>query len=130
MNLIVNEFLTKTNNDPHKAYDEFIKYHLLAGKPFPEDVKGLQDFVKESNPQQNKPKKYISKKPKEYITMSAEEIVNLIKGKINLQNDCMKWYQEKHDEYMYNNARSAREALRILLCNITHIEYEYKQNII
>ena len=49
MNQIVYEFLSKTNNNPHKAYDEYIKYHLISGISLPRDVKGLQDFIKASN---------------------------------------------------------------------------------
>jgi hypothetical protein len=32
MNPMVNVFLENNNNNPHKAYDEYIKYHLLSGK--------------------------------------------------------------------------------------------------
>lgn len=44
----VTEYLLKTNNDPHAAWDLFIKRHLQAGISIPEWIKGKQDFVKVS----------------------------------------------------------------------------------
>ena len=130
MNLLINEFLVKTDNNPHKAYDEYIKYHLLSGIIFPSDVTGIKDFIIASDPEQNKPKKYISKKRKINITMDVNDIMEEIKSKIKLQNDCMIWYKEKSDNYMYELSHSSRETLRGLLCKITNTEFEYKQNII
>lgn len=43
---LVSYYLTFSNNDPHKAYDEYIKEHLLSGKQLPYFIKGLEDFIK------------------------------------------------------------------------------------
>ncbi|STO12828.1 Uncharacterised protein [[Flavobacterium] thermophilum] len=44
----VTEYLLKTNNDPHAAWDLFIKRHLQAGIEIPEWIHGKKDFVKVS----------------------------------------------------------------------------------
>lgn len=44
----VTEYLLKTNNDPHAAWDLFVKRHLQAGIEIPEWIHGKKDFVKVS----------------------------------------------------------------------------------
>jgi hypothetical protein len=44
----VTEYLLKTNNDPHAAWDLFVKKHLQAGIEIPEWIHGKKDFVKVS----------------------------------------------------------------------------------
>ena len=44
----VTEYLLKTNNDPHVAWDLFVKRHLQAGIEIPEWIHGKKDFVKVS----------------------------------------------------------------------------------
>jgi hypothetical protein len=44
----VTEYLLKTNNDPHAAWDLFVKRHLQAGIEIPEWIHDKKDFVKVS----------------------------------------------------------------------------------
>ena len=41
----VNSYLLLNNNNPHAAYNEYIKNHLLSGKLLPHYVNGLKDFI-------------------------------------------------------------------------------------
>ena len=88
MNNIVYEFLAKADNNPHKAYDEYIKYHLLAGKQLPEDVKGLKDFMKASKPQEQKLKRKTYAKSISEPTepkMDITEVISYLKQIIILE---------------------------------------------
>jgi len=41
-------YLLATNNNPHKAYDQYIKDNLLKGQLFPHYINGIKDFIKAS----------------------------------------------------------------------------------
>lgn len=41
-------YLLETNNNPHKAYDQYIKDNLLRGQLFPHYISGIKDFIKAS----------------------------------------------------------------------------------
>ncbi|HBY20011.1 MAG TPA: hypothetical protein DEG71_03215 [Clostridiales bacterium] len=41
----VNSYLLINNNNPHAAYNGYIKDHLLSGKLLPHYVNGLKDFI-------------------------------------------------------------------------------------
>jgi hypothetical protein len=41
----VNYYLIFANNDPHVAYNNYIKDYLLRGKQLPYYIKGLKDFI-------------------------------------------------------------------------------------
>jgi hypothetical protein len=125
------QIFTKTNNDPHQAWDEYIKYFLLSGKKMPDDINGIKDFIKASEPQEKrKVKRAVKSKPVENITMSVNEVIIQIKHDINLYNDNMIFYKNKSDDYMFNLSCNSRETLRVLLSNITNTEYVYKPDII
>ena len=42
----VRYYLTYNNLDAHKAYDNYIKDHLLSGQSFPYYINGIKDFIK------------------------------------------------------------------------------------
>jgi hypothetical protein len=42
----VRYYLTYNNLDGHKAYDNYIKDHLLSGRSFPHYINGIKDFLK------------------------------------------------------------------------------------
>ena len=128
MNTLVNEFLAENRNDPHKAYDEYIKHHLLCGMPIPTDITGLKDFIKQSEPEVKKKKQ--RKSIKKIENMDAKNIIREIKESIESYNDSMKWYKERNDQYMFRMNHSNRETLRIILCRVTYQEYEYIDDII
>jgi hypothetical protein len=44
----VTYYLLQTNNEPHKAYDLFIKEHLESGEWLPYYIKGNKDFIQVS----------------------------------------------------------------------------------
>lgn len=45
MEFLVKSYLLRANNDPHEAYNEFIKCHLMSSRRLPDYIKGLKDFV-------------------------------------------------------------------------------------
>ena len=45
---LIKLYLADTNNDPHKAYNEYIKFYLVSSQQLPGYIKGLKDFVKVS----------------------------------------------------------------------------------
>lgn len=123
INPIVNEYLNKNNNDPQKAYNEYIKYHLLSGNKLPEDVSGIRDFIKESQPIT------ITKKNKTYnkkiiktnkYNMTIEDVVNdckrIIKDYVSYQHEA------KTRESKFGYWESIQSA-KILLSKITGTEY-------
>ncbi|HZK71207.1 MAG TPA: hypothetical protein VFD03_06775 [Clostridia bacterium] len=124
MNQLVYDFLQKTNNNPHKAWDEYIKYHLLSGKPFPEDVKGTQDFIKASKPEQQpkKAKKPYNKKPiqpTEY-KMTIEDVVKECE---RIVRDFTQYQHEAKDKLMAMNYWNTIQSAKIMLSKITGVEY-------
>lgn len=48
MQRIVQTYLLVNGNNPHKAFDALVKEHLLGAKKIPDYIKGMSDFVKES----------------------------------------------------------------------------------
>lgn len=48
MKLDVRYYLLQTNNNYHKAYDLFVKDYLTRGKMLPYYIKGIKDFLNES----------------------------------------------------------------------------------
>jgi hypothetical protein len=46
MERLVKNFLEDNNNNPHKAWDEYIKFYLTANLQLPNCIKGLKDFIK------------------------------------------------------------------------------------
>ena len=45
---LIKLYLADTQNNPHQAYNEYIKFYLVSGQKLPGYVKGLKDFVKVS----------------------------------------------------------------------------------
>ena len=43
---LIKLYLIDTDNDPHNAYNEYIKFYLVSGQKLPGYVKGLKDFIK------------------------------------------------------------------------------------
>ena len=127
MNQLVYEFLQKTNNDPHKAYDEYIKYHLLSGNPFPKDVKGITDFIKASKPEEPKKvrKPYVKKvtTSTEY-KMTIEDVVKYLKQVIKIEEEQLE--MDKKSKLFKDHAMSTWSNLqqyKIMLCKIIGVEY-------
>jgi len=71
MQMEVNYWLLLNKNNPHKAYDEFIKDHLRRGKSFPYYVTGLKDFVQVSNDKKNND--YLQYEDRKETKKTAEE---------------------------------------------------------
>ena len=124
MNALINEFLEKTNNDPHKAWDEYIKYHLMSGNSFPEDIKGIKDFIKASVPEQKKRRSNIKKivQLKGY-SMSIEQVVSYLKDIIPLMEEQLKMDIRSNNLSMARQTWSSLQSNKIMLCKITGKEY-------
>ena len=45
---LIKLYLVDTDNDPHQAYNEYIKFYLLSNQQLPGYIKGLKDFIKVS----------------------------------------------------------------------------------
>jgi len=45
---LIKLYLADTDNDPHNAYNEYIKFYLVSGQQLPGYIKGLKDFIKVS----------------------------------------------------------------------------------
>ena len=43
---LIKLYLADTKNNPHNAYNEYIKFYLLSGQQLPGYIKGLKDFCK------------------------------------------------------------------------------------
>ena len=126
MNSLVYEYLNKTGNNPHKAYDEYIKYHLLSGERLPEDIKGLKDFITASKPEQPKQRKLYIKKSAELTgpKMSITEVIDYLKQIIKLEEEQLE--MDKKSKLFKNNAMNTWSSLqenKILLCKILGKEY-------
>ncbi|MDQ0255551.1 hypothetical protein J2S74_002933 [Evansella vedderi] len=48
MREICTEYLNKNNNEPHAAYEDMIKEHLISVKSIPSCIRGVKDFIKVS----------------------------------------------------------------------------------
>jgi hypothetical protein len=126
MNNIVYEYLNKTGNNPHKAYDEYIKYHLLSGKPMPEDITGIKDFIKASKPVEQTKQKRAHIKPVEMAgpKMSISEVINYLEQIIRLEEQQLE--MDKNSKLFKDNVKSTWSSLqshKILLCKILGKEY-------
>jgi hypothetical protein len=126
MNSLVYEYLNKTGNNPHKAYDEYIKYHLLSGKSLPEDIKGIKDFITASKPEQTKQRKTYIKKSAEPTEpkMSITEVIDYLKQIIKLEEEQLE--MDKKSKLFKDSAKTTWSSLqenKILLCKILGKEY-------
>ena len=45
---LIKLYLADTENDPHQAYNEYIKFYLISGQQLPKYIKGIKDFIKVS----------------------------------------------------------------------------------
>lgn len=43
---IIGEFLERNNNNPQEAWDSYIAHYLRNRIPFPNNIKGIKDFVR------------------------------------------------------------------------------------
>jgi hypothetical protein len=76
----VTEYLQRSNNDPHQAWDLFIKEHLEAGKPLPNWIKGKKDFVKVANELQTEIERQQTEKEfKQQLKAQKENILQELK---------------------------------------------------
>jgi esterase/lipase len=138
---ITSQYLQESKNDPHKAYDLYIKDHLLSGKSFPSCIEGIKDFITASKPaqEQKKAKRYTPKKriiidprmENADFNKGIEALlsrINIINEEIKvgkLQNDNMSYICNSFVAY-FNNGCSILEAMNILpktSDNLTCIEY-------
>jgi hypothetical protein len=117
---IVSEYLQETNNNPHEAYNKYIKYYLESGKSLPTFIEGIKDFIRWSKPEQNKSKIHRPTKQKESIKMNAEDILEHIKQSITLYENCIKECKSKEDKRSY---WTSLQAYKIMYCKIIGIEY-------
>lgn len=116
MKLDVRYYLLQTNNNYHKAYDLFLKDYLTRGEMLPYYIKGMKDFLNESQvlalelnrmDQMNKRDREIQldkNKVIDYImSMSIEDIKHIYKAYKNDVSSSDKLIL--HDMYMmiYSN---------------------------
>jgi len=45
---LIKLYLSDTQNDPHNAWDEYIKFYLVSGQSLPTFINGIKDFIKVS----------------------------------------------------------------------------------
>ncbi len=76
----VENWLLKNNNDPHKAWDAYIKYHLENNMLLDYYIKGIKDFHMVSVELANKmEKERIEKEYKETIKRNKESFIDKLK---------------------------------------------------
>jgi hypothetical protein len=76
----VTDYLTRTNNNPHQAWDLFVKEHLQSGKAFPNWIKGKKDFIKVSKELQKEiDRQKEEEQYKRQIETQKEIIINKLK---------------------------------------------------
>lgn len=80
-------YLMYNSYDAHKAYDNFIKDHLLAGRPTPHYIKGIKDFIKMSE---------IMKIEREQKELEKQYKIESEKKKINYIEQLKQITQEKY----------------------------------
>lgn len=102
MQLECRYYLLQSNNDPHKAYDNFIKYHLENKIILPYYIKGIKDFIKVSQQvaiELNR-KEQMKQSDRER-TEEKEEIINYI---LNLSKDDIKAiYKQYKDKVSHSD---------------------------
>ena len=103
----VNSYLLLNNNNPHTAWNEYIKDHLLAGKIMPYYIKGLKDFITVSK--DNKNNTYLQAveriETKRNIDQEKQEIIDNITE--DYYKDVILPVYKKLDEKKYQNTRMA-----------------------
>ena len=124
---IIIGYLQESNNNPHEAYDNYIKYYLASGSTFPECIQGIKDFIKYSKPEteQVKTKKQYNRKQNtdtEY-KMTMDDIVTELKRSISLYEDMQKYYTDKGEKESAKSAWASLQSYKIMLCKILGQEY-------
>lgn len=78
---LVNYYLMQNNNNPHNAYDEYIKDYLLNNMPLPYFINGLKDFIKLS--QDEKHNQLLMVKIEKQLQEEKENQDNYFKDMLN-----------------------------------------------
>ena len=110
---IIKSFLEDTNNNPHKAWDEYIKFYLEGGIPLPVYIKGIKDFIKVSERYQTEHeyKKQLEQQKKDNKQLEVDYI-DKIKN-LSLESD----YPRVRDEYYKSSNQEHKMALvNLMFC--------------
>jgi len=103
----VNAYLLLNNNNPHAAWNGYIKDHLLSGKTLPYYINGIKDFIAVSK--DNKNNTYLQTmeriETKRNIDQEKQEIIDNITEEI--YKDKILPEYKKLDEKKYQNTRMA-----------------------
>lgn len=90
MNNTCRLYLLANGLNPHKAYDDMIKEHLMSGKQLPYYVKGLKDFV------------IVSEELKRELNLLQSQKDNQKDNQAQQENDIDKLKAITKDEYKQN----------------------------
>jgi hypothetical protein len=110
----VTEYLQRTNNDPHKAWDLFIKEHLEANKPLPNWIKGKKDFVKVANELQTEIER--QQREKEFKQQQKTQKESILQELKQLNIEQIKALWKNHKEQCTTNEK-------IILSDIVNFVY-------
>lgn len=87
MESLVRLYLDDTNNDPHIAWDEYVKYNMISNNKFPDYIKGIKDFIKVSEKYhaefEYKKRLEVKKQENKKLEKNYEEIIK----NLNKEND-------------------------------------------
>lgn len=76
----VKQWLIRNGNDPHKAWDDYVKYHLTNNLSMDYYIKGLKDFINVSADLADQmTKEKIKKEYKEKMEQKKERLINELK---------------------------------------------------
>lgn len=93
----VTEYLSRSNNNPHKAFDLFIKEHLERQSLLPHYIKGIKDFINVSATYQAElDKQQAEKEHRQNIKANKEQIVQTLNTMS--ANDFKPLYMEYKDK--------------------------------
>lgn len=120
MNITVNEYLNKANQDHREAYNSYIKDQLTSGKPLELDLK---DFL----PDKPKTKQAVTKKQKHNKpVITIEEMLAHCEFMYDIfHNEQVKARREGNKDKEYDNWKEAN-FYDMMICKITGREYVCK----
>jgi len=107
MRNVVDSYLLFNNNNPHAAYNQYIKDHLLSGKTLPYFINGIKDFVNVSRDKSNNTYLQTMKRieTKKNINQEKQELLNSLSEEYYIEK-IMPAYK-KLDVKKYQNTRMA-----------------------
>ena len=116
---LIKLYLSDTDNNPHKAWDEYIKFYLVSGQQLPGYIKGIKDFIKVSKEYQKEYeyKQQLEQRKQENKNLE-QDYIEKIKG-LSKEGDYQKTKEGDYQKTKEGYSRATGNS-KLALCSLMH----------